>query len=127
MRRILLGLLLGALIFGVAFAGAKVATVTNPMSADLDGGGHQIFNVADINATANIGTSGYVLGQALVSFGGSVILEPSGVSVITILSGNADPSVEPGVFANLGSLYVGTAALWRKSGTTDTDWTRLSP
>lgn len=31
MRRILLGLLLGALIFGVSFAGAKVATVTNPM------------------------------------------------------------------------------------------------
>lgn len=47
MRRILLGVTLGALIFGVAFAGAKVATVTNPMSADLDANGFVVKNAGD--------------------------------------------------------------------------------
>lgn len=126
MKRILLGLLLGALIFGVAFAGAKVATVTNPMNAPLDGGGYPIANVGNITANADIASNGYVLGTSLVATQGQVILEPPGVPLRTIESGNVDPTVAPGVFANVGSLYLGTSGLWRKTGGTDTDWTRVA-
>lgn len=46
MKRVLIGLALGALIFGVSFAGARLATVTNPMTADVNGNGYSILNLA---------------------------------------------------------------------------------
>lgn len=135
MRRLLLGLLLGALIFGVSFAGAKLATVTNPMSANLDAAGFNISSVGSLTATGNISaqsniqTSGYFVGSHLVAFGGVVTVEPSDTASFDLTGGRADPT---GSTANVGTLYVRTvtdtgghphAQVWVKSGETDADWT----
>lgn len=95
MRRVALGLLLGALIFGVAFAGAKVATVTNPMSADLDANHFQVFNAAGYGVNGdetNIGANYVGTHEFLVSVDPGVL---GNGPIATVTAGRNDPSVTP--------------------------------
>ena len=126
MRRLLVGLLLGALIFGVAFAGAKVATVTNPMSADLNANSFQVYNAAgygvngdETNIGANyMGTKDVLLSTAPGVLGASPLA--------TVTAGTADPNTDPHGAATLYLRRIDSthAELWFNTGN---GWTRLTP
>ena len=116
MRRFLAGFLIAlALGVGIGVAGAKVVTVTNPMTADLDGGGHAISNVSTL-------TADWLVGNNKVSVNGE-----------TLLAGEQDPSL--GLTAPAGSLYlrrnpdalnVAQGELWLKTGIYDGDWIKVA-
>ncbi len=99
MKRLLVGLLLGALVFGVSFAGAKIATVTNPMSSDLNSNGYRIVNQSDI-----LGVGGQALemnGNGDLSVfsapGRSVAVGPGGAGGPSVsLLGSGDVFISPG-------------------------------
>lgn len=126
MKRILLGFALGAVIFAGA-VGARVVTVTNPMSADLNGGGYDIANVANYQTAAGAilgGDSAYL--HALTITGSADLTNPPFVALV--FAGTEDPSVNPPEGNNPApSLYLrrapdGTGELWFKTGVYDTDW-----
>lgn len=134
MRRFLLPFALLAAVL-IAAPGPKATPVTNPLTADIDAAGHSILNVAtltaagNITAQANIQTSGYFVGQSLVSMGGTMILEPADTSVIAITSGRNAPTVTCPAGVNAGSLYVQgypTPALWQLIAG-PCDWQRIAP
>lgn len=140
MRRFVLSAAILGLLIGVPAASAAPphpVNVTTPMTRNLDGGGYSIRNVLSLEtggllAHGNIDTDGWVNGAVLVAREGSVILEPTDTSTITIYSGRADPNMTCPAGANTGSLYVQgapSAALWQQVGylTTDCDWQRIAP
>ena len=95
MRRLLAGLAIGALIFGVAFAGAKVATVTNPMSADLNADHFQVYNAAGYGLNGDetsIGANYVGTHEYLMSVDPGVL---GNGPIATLNAGRADPSVTP--------------------------------
>jgi hypothetical protein len=132
MRRVLIGLLLGALIFGVAFAGAKVATVTNPMGASLDGGGFNIGNVTNYETAAGAILGGDGITGWTVALAMSPQTGPSAPPFTLDFAGTADPSVAPPIGNNpVGSVYrrrVDSAhgELWFKTGPAATDWVKVA-
>lgn len=116
-----------ALIFGVAFAGAKVATVTNPMTTDLNGGGNLIYNVSGLSASGDetslganfVATHDYIV---------SVDPGPLVGATVSVTAGSADPSATPDTHP-AGSVYLRRidsthAELWFNTGN---GWTRLTP
>jgi hypothetical protein len=129
MRRILLGLVIGVLAFGAGAAGAKVVNVTNPMSADLDGGGHNVSNVANYQTSAGAVFGGDGFSGWTLVFGMSPQTGPLAAPFTLDFAGTADPSIAPPVGNNpVGSLYrqridSAHAALWFKTGPIATDWT----
>lgn len=107
MKRILIGLLLGALIFGVAFAGAKIANVTNPMTANLDGGTYAISNLSALTAdtvAANVGlyAGAFTPGGAH----GTIQLSDGTGNGPGIYAGTSDPTLTPCPSLQPGSLYL---------------------
>ena len=68
-RGVLVGLLLGTLLFAGA-VGAKVMTVTNPMSASLNANGYDITNASTMNAI-NFEADGYLRGHNLIAVNGA--------------------------------------------------------
>lgn len=124
MRRILVGLVLGALIFGVAFAGAKVANVTNPMSANLDANGYSISNVQALYA-ANLLSSGEIV-TGVAGYNGVIQLSDTvHANGPAITAGTADPSIVSQTNVPTGSIYLrSNGQWWRKTADfPDTAWT----
>lgn len=129
MKRIVVAFALGAFIVAAPVT-AKVVTVTNPMGADLDGAGHDIFGVANYQTSA-----GAILG------GDSVLAHVVTLSVdrpmagpfLAVIAGTWDPLTE----APEGNLPVATlyqrrvdadhGELWFKVGPAATDWQRIAP
>ncbi len=131
MRRLLAGLTLGALIFGVAFAGAKVATVTNPMSADLNANHFQVYNAAGYGVNGdetNIGAN-YV---ATHEYWFSVNPGPLDDPIVEAKAGTLAPSADTGAATfKTGSIYLRHVdathgELWFKTGPTAADWTCIA-
>lgn len=129
MKRIALGLLIGALVFAGA-VGAKVVTVTNPMSGDLNAGGYSISNANDVSGVSFSANNSPL---ATSVFAGGVFLADFSAGNYTAAGlhvGAADPSVAPGVLAGRGSLYLRdtgtTGELWEKTGPDATGWQRFA-
>lgn len=102
-----------------------MASLTNPLKSDLDGGGHNVVNVT--NYVTNSGAS--------LAGGGTTAVEnvlvdalPNATIFVSDLVGSADPSA--GLDRNPGSLYRqvsnGTAALWLKTGLAPTAWVKVA-
>lgn len=146
MKRILLGLLLGAMVFGVAFAGAKVATVTNPMSADLNANGFDIMGASTVNAI-NFEADGYLRGHNLIAVNGAgqnrasvsscdndygcVFLQAGDGSGPGVRAGSADPTVAPCPAMAAGSLYLrhvdaDNGEVWAHVGSDACAWIRVT-
>lgn len=123
MKRIVVAFFLGAFIVAAPVA-AKVITVANPMSADLDGGGYNIANVG------NVTTQGGAILDGSGLLGHSVVLGTDSVRppYVLIFAGSADPSVAPPEGNNPpGSLYLRQSdpthgQLWFKVGSAATAW-----
>lgn len=97
----------------------KTVNVTNPMTADLNGGGHGIENVSDIVARS-LDT------QFLYVQSDTIQIRPwQSPTPLSIVALSYDPSTI-GYSAAQGSLVVGTTGLWRKSGPGPYDWTLVS-
>lgn len=108
MKRVAVGMVVGALAFGAGFAGAKVENVTNPMRDDLNAAG---FNVND---------AGTVTAHWLVSDNGLFI---GARSNLVVTGGPLDPSTGGAVApVDVGSIYVSPTGLWRKTGPGSLDW-----
>ncbi len=128
MRRVALGLLIGALIFGVAFAGAKVATVTNPMSADLNANSFQVYNAAGYGVNGDETSVGPNF-VATHEYWFSVNAGPLDDPIVEAEAGTDAPSTDFGASTfKPGSLYLRHVdathgELWFKTGPTATDWT----
>lgn len=117
MRRLLLGLLVGLLVFGAGTAGAKLANVTNPMSTDLDGNGHNITNVQAIYA-------GNIVSSGLLAAGSIQLATDTTGNGPGILAGDTDPSIGNLTPMPVGSLYLrSNGEWWRKTGSAFTAWT----
>lgn len=107
-----------------------MATVNNPLKADLDGGGHNIANVT--NYVTNSGASLAGEGTTCVE---NVLVDalPNSSVFVSDLVGTADPTAGAGLDRNPGSMYrqasggqFGTAALWFKTGAAPTAWTKVA-
>lgn len=131
MRRLVVGLVLGALVFGVAFAGAKVATVTNPMSADLDANHFQVYNAAGYGVNGEetwIGANYVATHEYLFSVNPGPLADP----IVEAKAGTDLPSTDFGAATfKPGSLYLRHAdathgELWFKTGPTAADWTCIA-
>lgn len=124
MRRILLGILIGLLAFGAGAAGAKVVTVTNPMSGDLNANAYSITNVAELQAAnAELGQNPGNFG-ALLLRDGSTDTSPGGL--VAVIAGTDDPSsgfIGPVVPGSLYLRHNGTSGQeWLKNGSANTAW-----
>lgn len=75
MKKTLVGLVVGALMFGSGVVGARVVYVTNPMTADLQGGGHDIADIGHLSLTGGLSLAGQDITGAhdIASAGGAVI------------------------------------------------------
>jgi hypothetical protein len=124
MRRFLLGLISGALIFGAAFAGAKLVTVTNPMTQSLDGGGQSIYNLSQVVASSELRVAQAGAISGLVTFQAG-----SGLDSASIFAGSVDPNAGDGQACPPGCLYLefgATPGIFFKAGPLNTDWQRLA-
>lgn len=125
-------LFLACCAFGLAYAGKPSVNVTSPMTADLDGGGHNIVNVQNfITATGAILAGDGVLIHSAV-FGTSVLNGQIQQPFTEDFAGIVDPNTLTLDNPNVGSLYrrvVDSAhgELWFKSGPLPTDWVRVAP
>lgn len=130
MKRTLIVLLLGLLIFGVSFAGAKVANVTNPMNSNLNGNNYNIDNVGNYLTSAGAVFGGDGLSAWNVVYTTDQA-QPFSCPCTIDFAGTADPSIAPPIGNNpVGSLYrqridSAHAALWFKTGPNATDWTQV--
>lgn len=137
MRRILLGLALGILIaVPVGYAGAKV--VSNPISADVDGGGYSITNLTGVGTGAVSTWKTVLVTQNYPNPSGGLMALFGGQDDPTLAGGPRDPY--QGVQANqpIGSVYIeqagatpgnvlsGTGVVWIKTGPAATDWRQLA-
>lgn len=129
MRRLLLGLVLGALIFGVSFAGAHLANVTNPMASDLNGGGHSITNVTNFETASGSFLAGGGVFLTAVDIADTL---PSYSVITSYRTGSFDPSAA-GLDLNPGSVFTqqiggqfGTGVLWFKAGACATCWMKVA-
>lgn len=128
MKRLVVGLVLGAAIFGAGFAGAKVVTVTNPMTASLDGGGN---NIEHVNLYAGNDTDLGAVHAREGFYSGSVLLglesTPYYPGHLALANGSGDGrfvEVTAGVGVPTGGtpgIYLqdrggGAVALWIKTG-----------
>lgn len=118
MRRIPLILATLALLVALASpVAARLATVTNPMTATLDGGGYDITNVANLT-----------LGSKL-TVGEGVIWLDSNHARPLIMQGPGDPRTTfLGVTPALGSLYLqftNPGTVWILVGWPD-DWRQIA-
>lgn len=109
MKRIMLGLVIGALIFAGA-VGAKVVSVTNPMTQDLDAARWNISGVDALYANH-------------VSVADDLFFSDTDI-VIGVHPG--DPRVT-GYNRAIGSLFISKPGgeWYRKTGPSDFDWTLL--
>lgn len=115
-----------ALVFGVAFAGAKVATVTNPMSADLDANHFQVYNAAGYGVNGdetNIGANYMGTKDLLLSVAPGVL---GNSPLATVTAGTADPNSDPHGAATLYLRRIDSthAELWFNTGS---GWTKVTP
>lgn len=115
-------------------ATAKLVTVTTPMTRDLDGGGFNVVNVANVQTAA-----GAILGGNGVAVSDVTVVDHLGnfTTAMSLRVGTFDPSLT-GLDLNPGSLYLrrvggdplqpwtGTGELWFKFGPTPTDWNRVA-
>lgn len=128
MTRVLAGLALGALLFAGA-VGAKVVTVTNPMTADLDAGFYSITRVSELQAAnAELGTPDGNFGVLLLRDGST---DASANGVIAVIAGTLDPStgfLGPVVPGSLYTRHVDAThgEVWAKTGGANTAWTRVA-
>jgi len=133
MRRLAVGLVLGVLIFGTAFAGAKLANVTNPMQVTLDANGQDILHVNEVTFA---GGSGIGFSPIPGTFGitaSAIVINNGNTGLFRILTGSEDPSASS-TPANPGSIYlrlansdgVYTGELWFKTGNTPSAWTKVA-
>lgn len=131
MRRLLTGLAIGVLAFGAGAVGAKVVTVTNPMSADLNGGTYLIDNVAGVQMSgdeSSIGANYVGTHEYLFSVNHGVLDDP----IVEAMAGTLAPSVDTGAATfKPGSLYLrhvdaAHGELWFKTGPTAADWTCIA-
>lgn len=137
MRRVVAILVVAIVIIA---AGPKVVGVTNPMTANLDGGGFQIVNVGTVRASGAglnlFDGSVQALGSVITGNGapnpgafGIVIPIGGGQSAqLNILAGTLAPTVDPAVAtAQPGSLFQRRVdslhgELWFKTGSTVAEW-----
>lgn len=135
MRRILLGLLIGLLIFGAGFAGAKIANVTNPMQTSLDANGFDVINADSVTFTNGTAVGADAKVPALLGVSATGLLLDTGRGLFRILTGSDDPTAAPCVPANPGSLYLrgwldasgaNRGQFWTKTGSGDCDWTQAA-
>lgn len=121
MRGFLAGFLIALTLgLGIGVAGAKVVNVTNPMTANLDGGGYAITNTASV-WTGNLFATGSIFAGNAYGIQGELQLgdgtHPNGPQVI---AGTRAPTVgDP--YANPGSIYlrwtpIGTGEEWFFNG-----------
>lgn len=118
MTRVLLGLLLGAVVFAGA-VGAKVVNVQNPMTIDLDGGGHAIYDVDDLTA------------DGVVTFTRGAVYLDGNHNRPSIRWVTQDPRTDPlAADAQPGSLALEFAfqqsSAWIKTGPDPADWRQLA-
>lgn len=127
MRRLLAGLTIGALAFGAGAVGAKVATVTNPMSADLNANTFQVYNAAGYGVNGdetNIGANYVGTHEYLFSVNHGVLDDP----IVEAMAGTLAPSADTGAATfKPGSIYLRHVdathgELWFKTGPTAADW-----
>jgi len=122
MRRVLVGFLIGALMFGSGAVGAKIAT-------------------HDLNVNGTVHATGFAIGdQGLQTTLGGVDTNYVNVNnanggvrwqAVQILAGDYNPNTPPALpcgpcgpsTAPVGSIFIGTGGLYRK--TADATWTRL--
>jgi len=130
MKRFFYGMV--AAILAVALLGAARVNVTNPFSSDVDGGGHNIFNVQNfITATGAIMAGDGVLIHSAV-FGTSVLNGEIQQPFTQDFAGIVDPNTLTLDNPNVGSLYrrvvdPAHGELWFKFGPLATDWQRIAP
>ena len=118
MKRLLVGVLLGALIFAGA-VGAHVVNITNPLSADLDGGN---YSISDLNMLATNGP---------LTVGNGVLYLDTNHNRPSVRWGTESPITDPrAVDAQPGSLFLEYAyqqeSAWIKTGPFATDWRQLA-
>lgn len=123
MRRIAIGVVVGALCFGTSFAGARLANVTNPMGTSLDGGGNDITHVRyyqgiDTDLGAVHAREGFYTGSVSASH----INLTGDKGFVDVSAGTDEPvSGTPGLY--LQDLGRGSVALWVK---TTAGWTKVA-
>lgn len=123
---------MGSVIFGVSFAGAKLATVTNPMQTDLDANAHAIVEAQGVQSRSfHAVPPGETFPSGDVVASVYYAAQPN-LSAPSIFSGLADPSVSCPT-ANPGSLYLRevthpptTGEVWAKTAN-PCGWTRIAP
>ncbi len=131
MRRLLAGLAIGALAFGAGAVGAKVVTVTNPMSADLNANSFQVYNAAGYGVNGDETSVGPNF-VATHEYWFSVNPGPLGDPIVEVMAGTLTPSADTGAATfKPGSLYLRHVdathgELWFKTGPTAADWTCIA-
>lgn len=131
MRRVLLGLLIGVLIFAGA-VGAKVVTVTNLMSADLNAAGFNVTNAHDIfaqgGAAIEMNAQGELSLYSAAGAPGAFLAADGGSGALVQVNGPGagfpgDVNIAPDTGANVRLFHLPTAdphvpnALWNDAGT----------
>lgn len=96
-----------------------MASVANPLKADLDAAGHSIQNVSALDVETMQSVTGYG-----VAPGGSVVFNDGAGNLLCLTSCAGDPSAS-GLAKPLGSVCLSLDGLYRKTGPADADWTRL--
>ena len=123
-----------AVVSTLALAAGR--NLTNPLSADLDGGGFSLFGIFNLTAQNVAVTNSGAVTVGLSSMGnrGRVMLGDGGYPFYgypSITAHTADPSVV-GVDLESGSLLLRRVSpsigeLWFKTGPLATDWVRIAP